>query len=519
MAAPNAHVTRILLIGGSARAALAACRSLGAAGHDMGRLRWHAPRTAAESSRHCRRAIALDPWSLGVAAWRQRFDALVERERFDILLPLDEAAHELLAAQGEHRRDTPCLAMPPLLAYRTASDRWHARGAARQSGWRTPVSQRLPSNGDVPSVQWPCTVRPLRAAAIIGDELATFSVREAGDASALDAKLRDALPRIDVVLESSVQGQTMDVLLAAFEGRLLGYCVRQRSSMHTEAMPAQVVEATQALIARLQCTGLLRLECARNHGEWTFLDLSFGAGDLLPACGRIGAGMVCMLIDRLAATSQTPAAQPAASPNWSDPWPALSDVVYRGRDAISKAALRLRALAWREPRRGIAGTALRSRPSILFVCKGNINRSLVAEQVLRAAGYTRVASAGLLDMGGRRPSAAAETFVSQVLGLPATALRSQSMNAAMRGDTSFEHVVCFERRHLVELARRHPELRGRLHLLSAWAGEQGQPPDIPDPHGGTEADYRRCFERIASVLQRAVGHADARSPRMATAVP
>jgi protein-tyrosine-phosphatase len=189
------------------------------------------------------------------------------------------------------------------------------------------------------------------------------------------------------------------------------------------------------------------------------------------------------------------------------------------RELLEKTALRMRALAWQEPQHGMANAALRSRPSILFVCKGNINRSLVAEQVLRAGGFTQVESAGLLDMSGRRPSAAAETFVAEELRLPTAALRSRSMNAVMRRGASFEHVVCFERRHVIELERRYPELRGRLRLLSAWAGERGQPPDIADPHGGTEGDYRRCFERIVNVLRLAVGKTDTYSPRMATAAP
>lgn len=523
MTAPNVRASRILLIGGSALAALATSRSLGTAGHEVGRLRWHTPRTIAEASRHCHRAGHLDPWALGVASWCERLVALIGRERFDILLPLDELAHELLAALVERGCDIPRPAMPSPPAYRTAGDRWLTGVAARHSGWRTPKAQLVQHNGDVPSVNWPCVVRPSRMASIVGNEPAVFSVRKVSDAAALDAKLRDDLPRGDVVLQSPAEGQTVDVLLAAIDGRLLGHCALHRGSTMPDALPAPVVEATKALLERLQCTGLLRLECVHNHGEWTLLDLRFGPGDLLHSCGGAGAVLPGTLVEQLAATSIALAARQGAPANRPgrrpDPWPAMAGLACRARDVLDKAVLRARVLAWRESERGMASAALRSRQSILFVCKGNINRSMVAEQVLRAAGVTQVASAGLLDMGGRRASAAAETFIAETLRLPTAALRSRSMNSVMRGGTSFAHVVCFERRHVIELQRRHPELRGRLHLLSAWAGEQGRSPDIPDPHGGTASDYQRCFERIADALRPAVGEPDVHLPRMAVAAP
>ena len=76
-----------------------------------------------------------------------------------------------------------------------------------------------------------------------------------------------------------------------------------------------------------------------------------------------------------------------------------------------------------------------------------------------------------------------------------------------------------ERRHVIELLRLHPELQGRVHLLAMLAGERWGSVDIPDPHGGSADDHRRCFERIAHLLRLAIAGpgTPSRRGRMASA--
>jgi hypothetical protein len=114
-------------------------------------------------------------------------------------------------------------------------------------------------------------------------------------------------------------------------------------------------------------------------------------------------------------------------------------------------------------------------------------------------------SAALLDLGGRRPSRAAESYLAETLGTQPGELRSRTLRQAIATGGPFDLVLCFERRHLVELADRHRDLRGRIHLVSALAPTAGGPADIADPHGRSDAAYRGCFERIQTVLAAATG--------------
>jgi len=68
--------------------------------------------------------------------------------------------------------------------------------------------------------------------------------------------------------------------------------------------------------------------------------------------------------------------------------------------------------------------------SLLIVCQGNINRSVVAEHLFRARGFTR--SAGLLAMSGRRPSIHAERFLAERVGIDISSFRSKSVISVAR---------------------------------------------------------------------------------------
>ncbi len=484
----------------------------------MSLLRWEAPRGSADASRHCARSFFLGSPYSGVAAWIDRFADLIGRERFDAVLPLDELAHELLAARAVSWPAGTRLVGPSAAAYRLTSDCWRTLALAREAGWRTAPARLLARDAATPELFFPCRVRPRRSVSIVDDEPAFCSARQVGDEAALDAKLRDDLPRGDVLLQAPVTGRRVTLLLAADQGLLLALAAATRAGA-----PAALAmtEAARGLVARLGWSGLLRIECCHDADGLVLLDLHCGPGDLLDVFVKGGFDLARLLLQgrSCAPVGGTPARPRPPGGTLNDPLPVVAGLAQSMQAVQRKAWQRLQAMLWREPGSRLSQPLLDRSRSILFVCKGNINRSLVAEQVLGAAGFNSVASAGLLRMAGRRPSAAAERFITEELGLPAATLRSRSANRVLVERPQVDLVVCFERRHVIELLRLHPELQGRVHLLAMLAGERWGSVDIPDPHGGSADDHRRCFERIAHLLRLAIAGpgTPSRRGRMASA--
>ncbi len=140
--------------------------------------------------------------------------------------------------------------------------------------------------------------------------------------------------------------------------------------------------------------------------------------------------------------------------------------------------------------------------ALLFVCAGNTCRSPTAAGVMRR----------LLDQAGLGGTVAVDSAGSQVgrTGAPPTdwarlvASRhgvdlGEPRARAVRADdfAAFDHVLAMDRQNLADLVSRRPDGAGaRIDLLLAFAPETGRD-EVPDPYGGTIADYEHAYQLIA----------------------
>ena len=516
----------VLVVGDDSRASLAICRSLGRAGNRVSVLRFGDVSSPADASRYCAQSLCIGQPERGVSAWRERFKALLREGGYTHVLPVDELAHELICPMDAEASSLAIRVGPTAAALRLAADRASAYALAAKAGWRVIDSVRVSLADTTPEMHFPCVVRPLRAAAIDGDEPSSYSTKLIHHANGLDAKLRDDLSRIDVFLQPALHGDSVDLCLAAVNGSLLALTAARRMDpdgavLVSEAPLAEVQERSRDLANRLSWTGLLRIECVRQGDDLIVQDIRPGPGHLLSVSMRSGVDLPRLILDGIAARSSgmIPAracgrSRMVISParretylvtEWiTDPRPAFAHLKVTSARLMRRAVDRWRALTLATRTGPRVLPKLRRTDSVLFVCKGNINRSVVAEHILRAKGFTQVASAGLLVMSGRRPSRPAEQFIIERLGLPATTIRSQSVHRAFAGAKRFDIVVCFERQHLVEMLRFDPALRQRLVLLSQLGEAARGPVDVADPHRGSATEHQECFERIGQLLDRAV---------------
>ncbi len=155
--------------------------------------------------------------------------------------------------------------------------------------------------------------------------------------------------------------------------------------------------------------------------------------------------------------------------------------------------------------RGGESTRPEAVRSLLFVCRGNIIRSPMAEALMKQslrgaeADGLPVSSAGLRAVAGQ-PADARARIVAREFGVSLDRHRSRPLTGEMVARADL--VLAMDSLVEAELLARHPEARFKVRLFATAApGKTSRSIEIADPYDGDLPDIRRCYERLRSALE------------------
>lgn len=227
--AKDEPISRIVVTDADARAALAAVRSLGRAGHEIHTIS-SAPRALASASRFAHAEHVLPDAAESPEAWVAELEALCTRIRADWILPVTEISlGALYAARLESR--VPCLC-PSAQAYSAATDKHGILEVAQRVGLRTPRSRlyedpatldRLP-----PDFAYPIILKSRRSRFRTAAGWGKGSVVRVDDDRALARAVVDPVFAQGLLLQEFLPGHGAGVFLLAQGGRCLAAFAHRR---------------------------------------------------------------------------------------------------------------------------------------------------------------------------------------------------------------------------------------------------------------------------------------------------
>jgi len=138
---------------------------------------------------------------------------------------------------------------------------------------------------------------------------------------------------------------------------------------------------------------------------------------------------------------------------------------------------------------------------LVFVCRGNICRSVFAEHLMRRRyPEIEVASAGVhVRVSSPPPAPAVEA--GREFGLDLSAHHSRSV-LSIEDNPQTVYLV-LEPWHARELPLRGPAAEGRVFRLGAWSVPRRAV--IDDPYGGGLETFRRCFRIVDRSIDNLAG--------------
>ncbi|HEV2150162.1 MAG TPA: ATP-grasp domain-containing protein, partial [Longimicrobiaceae bacterium] len=303
------RVAAVLVTDGEQRAALAAVRSLAAAGHTVFVCSPRS-RSLAGASRHCRAHAPVPDPLTEPAAFVAAVRGLIRRNGVDVLLPITEPS--LLALLPERETLGALLPFAGLAEFERICDKGAVMEAARAVGIGVPAQLRVESVEEARAVdpgalRFPLVLKPSRSVVSANGKRAKSSVVHLRDGTALRSAL-DALPpgAYPVLLQERIVGPGVGIFVLLWEGEVVAAFSHRRIrekppsggvSVYRESHPLDpaLLERSVALLRAFGWQGVAmveyKLDAATgkayimeiNGRFWGSLQLALDAGVDFPA--------------------------------------------------------------------------------------------------------------------------------------------------------------------------------------------------------------------------------------------
>ena len=293
-----------MLLGTNDRSALAAARSFSAAKIrcDLARLNTC---SIAEWSRAVTHVYSPPFYDSRLCTLERYLDSITSAESYELLVPCDDIACELLTSMRSKLEGKVRLALPPASAYETAHDKSKTLELGRKLGIPVPPSRLVRDMAQAHDLlkhglNFPLYLKPVFSAQVLDGYLAKYSVRKARNCEDYLDFMRAHVHALPILVQEECHGTGVGVYLLAQHGQILQMVEQQRlhepldgggsSSRLARAVAPHLAQYARNIAAELGWHGVAMVEFKQapdsqhihlmeiNPRLWGSLALSIRAG-------------------------------------------------------------------------------------------------------------------------------------------------------------------------------------------------------------------------------------------------
>jgi predicted ATP-grasp superfamily ATP-dependent carboligase len=294
---------KVLVLGSVSRTILAVIRSLGRGGVEV-HSAWNSPRCVSQSSRYLKRNHLLPPYDEADPAWLAALCELMQRERFDLVLPCSDIDTLACWKYRSELQRFGRVYTPNDEACQVLFDKHKTNEVARSLGVQTPrevvVESAAAAEGLFSVLGTPLVLKPRRTFDLANSG-ADCGVRKARNTAELRDGLSLLLPGGPVAVQENFVGRGAGIELLLDNGEPLLAFQHERvheplpggQSCYRKSVPlrAELLKAAVDLLRAVRYRGVAMVEFKVNPDtlDWVFIEVNARFWGSLPLAVASGA--------------------------------------------------------------------------------------------------------------------------------------------------------------------------------------------------------------------------------------
>ena len=537
---------KILLVGSNDRAALACARSLSVI-YDIHIARFTAFKNVACYSNSVTDSFYVGSPNTSLSDVLMVIENMNSHHRFDFILPVTDEAL-IVVEYLRKRSDFPSsFLIPDSKDLDVAQDKYLIKEICEDIPELFYPETELLTSGMFKDcnniIAFPVYLKTRKSSFIIDDYIYSYNVKKINNKVELENYLRDVLVHVDVLVQKTIEGKGLGLNVFSINGRVIGESVNERlhepkgggggvyrKTRMPNSTESQIISK---IVNRLGWTGPLMIELKKTKQGWCLIELNCRFWGSLT--GTIFSGHdYPLLYTKLFEGEELrklPNAKPITSRNllkdlsWTIKNKKLFEFfkllispldVLRGKDIydVERASdlvpafmqflvkfmqlnlsrkinrmLNILSLRFKFQKMKVI-TASDFDQSLIFICRGNVNRSVFAKYYFEKLTSNPADSKSTLRLEKRKCSSLAQIVALSEHSIDLSEHRSESVISSQASPESI--YVCMDYKNVLDLFELGVP-KNQIKMLSNS--------EIQDPHGRSIRDFKECFYQISSSIE------------------